>query len=66
MFSLSIREFYKEDESMILLVHIYTDNLTGVAISINKSWETRYSEYKLRLVSKKEFEKNKNPRVVIK
>ncbi len=28
----------------------------GVAISINKWWKTRYPEYKIRIVSKKEFE----------
>jgi len=28
----------------------------GVAISINKWWKTRYPAYKIRIVSKKEFE----------
>ena len=34
----------------------FTQNLEGVAIQINKWWETRYPEYKIRIVSKKEFE----------
>ena len=49
-------EFYKEVENKILWVNICTQDLEGVAISINKWWKTRYSEYKLRIVSKKEFE----------
>ena len=49
-------EFYKEVETKILRVNICTQNLEGVAISINKWWETRYPEYKIRIVSKKEFE----------
>ena len=31
-------------------------NLEGVSISINKWWQTRYPAYKIRIVSKKEFE----------
>ena len=34
----------------------FTQNLEGVAISINKWWKTRYPAYKIRIVSKKEFE----------
>ena len=49
-------EFYKEVETKNLWVNICTQNLEGVAISINKWWKTRYSEYKIRIVSKKEFE----------
>ena len=49
-------EFYKEVETKILWVNICTQNLEGVAISINKWWEKRYPEYKIRIVSKKEFE----------
>ena len=49
-------EFYKEVETKILWVNICTQNLEGVAISINKWWKTRYPEYKIRIVSKKEFE----------
>jgi len=49
-------EFYKEVENKILWVYICTQNLEGVAISINKWWKTRYPEYKIRIVSKKEFE----------
>ena len=49
-------EFYKEVETNTLWVNICTQNLEGVAISINKWWKTRYPEYKIRIVSKKEFE----------
>ena len=49
-------EFYKEVETKILWVNICTQDLERVAISINKWWKTRYPEYKIRIVSKKEFE----------
>jgi len=49
-------EFYKEVETKILWVNICTQNLEVVAISINKWWKKRYPEYKIRVVSKKEFE----------
>ena len=49
-------EFYKEVETKILWVNICTHNLEGVAISINKWWKARYPTYKIRIVSKKEFE----------
>ena len=49
-------KFYKEVETKIIWVNICTQNLEGVAISINKWWKTRYPEYKIRIVSKKEFE----------
>ena len=52
-------EFYKEVETKILWVNICTQNLEGVAISINKWWKTRYPGYKIRIVSKKEFEQVK-------
>ena len=52
-------EFYKEDQRKILWVHICTQDLTDVAISINKWWETRYPQYKMIIVSKKEFEQLK-------
>ena len=48
-------EFYKEDQTKILWVNICAEDLEGVAISINKCWKTRCPEYKIRLVSKKEF-----------
>ena len=48
--------FYKEVETKILWVNICAQNLQGVAISINKWWKKRYPEYKIRIVSKKEFE----------
>tara|TARA_A100001035_G_scaffold24086_1_gene16198 strand:- start:381 stop:527 length:147 start_codon:yes stop_codon:yes gene_type:complete len=37
-------------------VNICAKDLEGVAISINKWWETRYPGCKIRIVSKKEFE----------
>ena len=49
-------EFYKELETKILWVNICTQNLETVAISINKWWKTRYPAYKIRIVSKKEFD----------
>ena len=49
-------EFYKEFETKILWVNICTLNSEGVAISINKWWKSRYPQYKIRIVSKKEFE----------
>ena len=48
--------FLKEVETKILWGNICTQNLEGVAISINKWWKTRYPTYKIRIVSKKEFE----------
>ena len=35
---------------------ICAQDLEEVDISINKWWKTRYPEYKIRVVSKKEFE----------
>ena len=49
-------EFYKEVETKIIWVNICTQNLQGVAISINKWWKTRYAKYKIRVFSQKEFE----------
>ncbi len=49
-------EFYKEVKTKILWVNICAQDLEGLAISINKWWKTRYPEYKIRIVSKKEFE----------
>ena len=49
-------EIYKEAESKILWVNICAQDLEVVAFSINKWWKTRYPAYKLRIVSKKEFE----------
>ena len=54
--SLTSGEFYKDVETKILWVNIFTQNSEGVAISINKWWKTRYPAYKIRIVSKKEFE----------
>ena len=52
-------EFYKEDQTKILWVNICAEDLGGIAISINKWWKPRYPQYKIRIVSKKEFEKVK-------
>ena len=52
-------EFYKEVETKILWVNICAQDLEGVAILINKWWKTRYPRYKIRIVSKKEFEQVK-------
>ena len=49
-------EFYKEVENKILWVNICAQDLEGVSISINEWWKTRYPEYKIKVVSKKEFE----------
>ena len=49
-------EFFKEVETKILWVNICSQNLEGVASSINKWWKTRYPDFKMRIVSKKEFE----------
>ena len=49
-------EFYKEVESKILWVNICAQDLEGVTISINKWWKKKYPAYKIRIVSKKEFE----------
>ena len=49
-------EFYKDVETKILWVNICTQNLEVVAISINKWWKTRYTAYRIGIVSKKEFE----------
>ena len=49
------QEFYKDVRTKILWVNICAQDLEGVAISINKWWKTRYPEYKIRVVSKKEF-----------
>ena len=56
MASPSSWEFYKEEQTKILWVHICKQDLTGEAISINKWLKTRYLECKMRIVSKKEFE----------
>ena len=56
MASLTSWKFYKENETKILWVNICSQNLNGVAISINKWWKTRFPTYKIRIVSKKEFE----------
>ena len=53
-------EFSQEVGTKRLWVKICTQNLEGVAISINKWWKTRYPAYKIRIVFKKEFESSKN------
>ena len=52
-------EFYKQDMEKILWVHICSKDLKGVAISNNRWWKKRYPSYKIRIVSKVEFEKVK-------
>ena len=52
-------EFHKQDNEKILWVHICSKDLKGVAISINRWWKQRYPSYKIRIVSKIEFEKVK-------
>ena len=52
-------EFHKEDKEKILWIHICTKDFSGVIISINKWSKKRYPEYKIRVVSKNEFEKVK-------
>ena len=56
MASPSSWEFYKDIFTKTIWVHICTHDLKGVAISINKWRKTRYPEFKMRMVSKKEFE----------
>ena len=52
-------EFVKQNQNKILWVHICTSDLNGIAISLNKWFKTRYPEYKMRVVSKKEFDQIK-------
>tara|TARA_Y100000589_G_C26782672_1_gene478440 strand:- start:264 stop:446 length:183 start_codon:yes stop_codon:yes gene_type:complete len=49
-------EFYKQDKEKILWVHVCNDDLSGVAISINKWWKKRFPNYKIRIISKNEFD----------
>ena len=56
MKSLTNWEFYKQDKDKILYLYICAQNLTRIAVSVNEWWKTRYLEYKIRVVSKKEFE----------
>ena len=53
-------EFFKQDKDKIIWVHICTEDLDGIAISINNWWKRRYPNYKIRVVSKNEFEQIKN------
>ena len=52
-------EFHKQDKERIIWIHICKEDLTGIAISINKWWKTRYPNYKIRIVNKIEFERVK-------
>ena len=52
--------FFKQDQEKILWVHICTEDFAGIAISINNWWKRRYTEYKMRVVSKNEFEQVKD------
>ena len=49
-------KFYKQDKEKILWIHVCSEDLQGVAISINKWWKKKYPNYKIRLVSKNEFD----------
>jgi hypothetical protein len=53
-------EFFKQDQDKIIWVHICNEDLDGIAISINNWWKRRYPNYKIRVVSKNEFEQIKN------
>ena len=53
-------EFFKQDQDKIIMVHICSENLDGIALSINNWWKRRYPDYKIRVVSKNEFEQIKN------
>ena len=53
-------EFFKQAQDKIIWVHICTEDLDGIAISINNWWKRRYPNYKIRVVSKNEFEQIKN------
>ena len=50
-------KFYKQDKEKILWIYICTYDLKGISISINRWWKKRYPSYKIRIVSKVEFEK---------
>ena len=52
-------EFVKHDQNRILWVHICTRDLNGIAISLNKWWKSRYPQYKMIIVSRKEFDQTK-------
>tara|TARA_Y100000589_G_C26653063_1_gene426812 strand:- start:109 stop:291 length:183 start_codon:yes stop_codon:yes gene_type:complete len=52
-------EFYKQENEKILWVHIFSEDLAGISISINNWWKTKYPNYKIRIVSKIEFERIK-------
>ena len=55
MNSLTNWQFHKQDKEKILWVHICSKDIKGIAISINEWWKKRYPNYKLRIVSKTEF-----------
>ena len=52
-------EFHRQDKEQILWIHICSEDLPGVTISINRWWKTRYPSYKIRIVSKTVFERVK-------
>ena len=52
-------EFHRQDKEKILWIHICSEDLPGVTISINRWWKTRYPSYKIRIVSKTVFERVK-------
>ena len=52
-------EFHKQEKEKTIWVHVCSEDLAGIAISINKWWKTRYPNYKIRIVNKIEFERAK-------
>ena len=52
-------EFFKQVQDKVIWLHICTEDLDGIAISINNWWKRRYPNYKIRVVSKNEFEQIK-------
>ena len=52
--------FFKQDQDEIIWIHICTKDLDGITISIDNWWKRRYPDYKIRVVSKNEFEQIKN------
>jgi len=52
-------QFHKQEKEKTLRVYICSNDSKVIAISINKWWKERYPNYKIRIVSKVEFEKLK-------
>ena len=52
-------EHYKRESDKTLWVHICGIGKSQIAMAVNKWWKTRYPKYKMRVVSKNEFEQVK-------